>query len=41
MIGANLGYVFQDTLGRLMTVSGEVSRLLHGLMQSIQPPESH
>ena len=41
MIGANLGYVSQDCLGRLMTVSGEVSRLLHGLMQSIQPPESH
>ncbi len=40
VIGANLGYVSQDTLGRLMTVSGEVSRL-HGLMQSIQPPESH
>jgi four helix bundle protein len=39
VIGANLGYVTQDTLGRLMTVSGEVSRLLHGLMQSIQLPE--
>ena len=38
LIGANLGYVPQDTLARLMTVSGEVSRLLHGLMQSIQPP---
>jgi four helix bundle protein len=41
MIGANLGYVSQDCLCRLLTVSGEVSRLLHGLMQSIQPPESH
>jgi four helix bundle protein len=39
LIGAILGYVPQDTLARLMTVSGEVSRLLHGLMQSIQPQE--
>jgi four helix bundle protein len=39
VIGANLGYVSQDTLGRLMTASGEVGRLLQGLMKSIQPSE--
>jgi four helix bundle protein len=39
LIGANLGYVSEETMACLMTVSGEVSRLLHGLMQSIQPPE--
>lgn len=39
VIFANLGYVSQDTLGRLMTVSGEVARLLQGLMKSIQPSE--
>ena len=39
VIGANLGYVSQDTLRSLMAVSGEVSRLLHGLMKSIQPSE--
>lgn len=39
VIANNLGYVSRDTADRLAARSGEVSRLLHGLMQSIQPHE--
>ncbi len=37
VIAGNLGYLSQANVQTLMTQSGEVSRLLHGLMQSIQP----
>ena len=36
VIASNLDYVSQDTTDRLSACSGEVSRLLHGLMQSLQ-----
>jgi four helix bundle protein len=39
VIASNLGYLSPDTTCRLMTGSGEVSRLLHGLIQSLQPVE--
>jgi four helix bundle protein len=39
VIARNLGYVSSDTADRLAASSGEVSRLLHGLMQSLQPHE--
>jgi four helix bundle protein len=35
-IAENLGYLSHEAAGRLMAVSGEVSRLLHGLIQSLQ-----
>lgn len=37
VIARNLGYISRDTDERLAGSSGEVSRLLHGLMQSLQP----
>lgn len=37
VIASNLGYISHDTMDRLASSSGEVSRLLHGLMQSLQP----
>ncbi|MGD1023316.1 MAG: four helix bundle protein [Candidatus Sulfotelmatobacter sp.] len=37
VIADNLGYISRDTVDRLAASSGEVSRLLHGLMQSLQP----
>jgi len=37
VIAGNLGYLSTATVDHLMERSGEVSRLLHGLMQSIQP----
>ncbi len=37
VIADNLGYISRDTVGRQAASSGEVSRLLHGLMQSLQP----
>jgi len=37
VIAGNLGYLSGDTAGRLAASSGAVSRLLHGLMQSLQP----
>lgn len=37
MIAGNLGYLSQDAVHDVMQTSGEVSRLLHGLIQSIQP----
>jgi four helix bundle protein len=39
VIACNLGYVKSETADRLSICSGEVSRLLHGLMQSLQPHE--
>jgi len=35
VIAGNLGYLSHDTTDRLAACSGEVSRLLHGLMQSL------
>ena len=37
MIAGNLGYLSSDAVRHMMETSGEVSRLLHGLIQSIQP----
>jgi len=39
VIASNLGYVSHETVDRLAASSGEVSRLLHGLMQSLLPHE--
>ncbi len=40
VIGENLGYLSEAEAQRLAGTSGEVSRLLHGLMQSLQKTES-
>lgn len=40
VIGENLGYLSKAEAQRLAGTSGEVSRLLHGLMQSLQKTES-
>lgn len=37
VIAGNLGYLSTDAVHHIMETSGEVSRLLHGLIQSIQP----
>jgi four helix bundle protein len=39
VIASNLGYISRSNADRLATTSGEVSRLLHGLMQSLQTHE--
>jgi four helix bundle protein len=39
VIAGNLGYMKAEIADRLTDFSGEVSRLLHGLMQSLQPHE--
>jgi four helix bundle protein len=39
VIAGNLGYMKAEIADRLTNSSGEVSRLLHGLMQSLQPDE--
>jgi four helix bundle protein len=39
VIAGNLGYMKNETVDRLTTRSAEVNRLLHGLMQSLQPHE--
>jgi four helix bundle protein len=39
VIAGNLGYMKNETADHLTTCSAEVSRLLHGLMQSLQPHE--
>jgi len=39
VIATNLGYLSRDAENRLSLSSGEVSRLLHGLMQSLLPRE--
>jgi len=36
-IAQNLGYLNAQSAMSLMTISGEVSRLLHGLIKSMQP----
>lgn len=40
VIASNLGYMSHETEKCLAAISGEVSRLLHGLMQSLQPREA-
>jgi four helix bundle protein len=37
LIAHNLGYLSRAATDQLMETSGQVSRLLHGLMQSLQP----
>ncbi|MGA7217912.1 MAG: four helix bundle protein, partial [Candidatus Sulfotelmatobacter sp.] len=37
IIASNLGYISPENASRLEANSGEVSRLLHGLMQSLTP----
>jgi len=39
IIASNLGYLSWDAKDHLSAVSGEVSRLLHRLMQSMEPPD--
>jgi four helix bundle protein len=39
VIAGNLGLLRSKTIAELMEDSGEVSRLLHGLMKSLQPAE--
>src|SRR5687768_4383783 len=41
-IGRNLGYIDDDDLARLLVLTGEIGRLLNGLIRSIadKPPES-
>jgi four helix bundle protein len=39
VIAENLGYLSKAEVRQLACVSGEVSRLLHGLMQSLQKTE--
>jgi four helix bundle protein len=38
VIASNLGYLPRDVSDALSALSAEVSRLLHGLMQSLQAP---
>ncbi len=40
VIAGNLGFLTSKTVAGLMDCSGEVSRLLHGLIKSLQPAES-
>jgi hypothetical protein len=40
LIAHNLGYLSEVAMDQLMKTSGQVSRLLHGLMQSLQPAET-
>lgn len=40
VIAANLGYLSPKVSESLLSSAGEVSRLLHGLMQSLQPHSS-
>jgi four helix bundle protein len=40
LIARNLGYLSDVAMDQLMETSGQVSRLLHGLMQSLQPVEA-
>ena len=39
-IGGNLGYLNPEAVTRLLETSGEVSRLLHGLIKSLQPDQA-
>jgi len=38
VIAENLGYLLKPDAEQLTVLSGEVSRLLHGLMQAIRKP---
>ncbi len=40
VIAGNLGFLNSQAVAGLMDLSGEVSRLLHGLIKSVQPVES-
>ena len=40
VIAGNLGLLTSKAVAHLMDLSGEVSRLLHGLIKSLQPAES-
>jgi four helix bundle protein len=40
LIAHNLGYLSEVAMDQLMKTSGQISRLLHGLMQSLQPAET-
>jgi four helix bundle protein len=40
VIAENLGFLSSKTVAGLIGRSGEVSRLLHGLMKSLQPAEA-
>ena len=39
VIAGDLGYLTEKNVAELMNCSGEVSRLLHGLIKSLQPAE--
>jgi len=39
VIAGNLGFLSSNTIAALIDLSGEASRLLHGLMKSLQPAE--
>jgi four helix bundle protein len=39
VISGNLGFLNSEAVAELMERSGEVSRLLHGLIRSLQPAE--
>ena len=39
VIAGNLGFLSSNKIAALIDLSGEVSRLLHGLMKSLQPAE--
>jgi four helix bundle protein len=40
VIAGNLGFLTSKSVSGLMDLSGEVSRLLHGLIKSLQPAEA-
>jgi four helix bundle protein len=40
VIAGNLGFLTDKSVAELMDLSGEVSRLLHGLIKSLQPAET-
>jgi len=40
VIAGNLGFLTAKRVAELMDFSGEVSRLLHGLIKSLQPAET-
>jgi four helix bundle protein len=40
VIAGNLGFLTPESVAGLMDRSGEVSRLLHGLIKSLQPAET-
>jgi four helix bundle protein len=40
VMAGNLGFLTSKSVAGLMDLSGEVSRLLHGLIKSLQPAEA-